>query len=264
MEAKPFPLNLQPKITPGGEIETSGPGNFRLSIEHGKAGVYRLAQLDDYTHLSRSGLAWAAPCDLELRARISAPDLPGTWGFGFWNDPFSASLGFGGMSQRLPALPNTAWFFHASPPNFLSLRDSGPAQGLLAAAFSSPLVPPLLLAPGLLGLPLLAWPAGGRLLRRLGRRLVKDVAARLELDPTAWHRYRIEVKQDGSCFFVDGVKVYETTLQTHGRLGLVIWIDNQYAAFNPDGKVKLGSLANPPAWLEVDSSFNIGAHVINQ
>jgi len=34
-------------------------------------------------------------------------------------------------------------------------------------------------------------------------------------------------------------------------LGLVIWIDNQYAAFTPDGKIGFGVLANDEAWLEI-------------
>jgi hypothetical protein len=49
---------------------------------------------------------------------------------------------------RLPALPNTAWFFFASPPNYLSLRDDLPAQGALAAVFRSPRLPASLLVLG--------------------------------------------------------------------------------------------------------------------
>jgi hypothetical protein len=32
---------------------------------------------------------------------------------------------------------------------------------------------------------------------------------------------------------------------------LVIWIDNQYAAFTPQGQVRFGLEATPPAWLEI-------------
>jgi len=59
----------------------------------------------------------APPCTFSLHARLSGTDLPGTWGFGLWNDPFGLSLGFGGQAARLPALPQAAWFMHASPPN---------------------------------------------------------------------------------------------------------------------------------------------------
>jgi hypothetical protein len=35
-------------------------------------------------------------------------------------------------------------------------------------------------------------------------------------------------------------------------LGFVLWVDNQYAAFPPDGRIRFGSLENPePAWIEV-------------
>jgi hypothetical protein len=42
-------------------------------------------------------------------------------------------------------------------------------------------------------------------------------------------------------------------------LGAVIWIDNQYAAFTPEGKIGFGVLDNPePAWLEIkDVEVNI-------
>jgi hypothetical protein len=46
--------------------------------------------------------------------------------------------------------------------------------------------------------------------------------------------------------------VLETPVSPLGRGGLVLWIDNQYAAFAPEGEVKLGMLSNSePAWLEL-------------
>ena len=51
---------------------------------------------------------------------------------------------------------------------------------------------------------------------------------------------------------VDNVLVFESAVSPKGPLGLVIWIDNQYAAFTPEGKIGFGVLENPePAWLEV-------------
>jgi hypothetical protein len=138
---------LLPRQTPGSTVEQIQVDSWRLSIPAGPAGRYRLAQLDDYTQLNREDFAWKSPVRLEIQARVSANDLPGTWGFGFWNDPFSTSLGLGGAARRLPALPNCAWFFYASPENYLSLRDDIPAQGLLAATFASPNIPPLAFIP---------------------------------------------------------------------------------------------------------------------
>jgi hypothetical protein len=46
--------------------------------------------------------------------------------------------------------------------------------------------------------------------------------------------------------------VFESAVSPHPPLGLVIWIDNQFAAFAPDGKIGFGVLENPePAWLEI-------------
>ncbi len=243
---------LKPKVFQHAGVDETSPGHFRLSIPGGPAGIYRLAQLDDYTHTNRDKFDWKAPCTLEIRCRVSHPALPGTWGFGFWNDPFSTNLGFSGMKRRLPALPNAAWFFYANPPNFLSLRDHGPAQGFLAATFRSPLFSPVLLAPGLVGLPLLAWPPAARLLRRLGRLLVKDTAALIQVDPTEWHTYRVDVQPERANFQMDGQGIFETGMAPRGKLGLVIWIDNQYATFSPDGRIKLGTLENPAAWMQIE------------
>jgi hypothetical protein len=214
--------------------------------------VYRLSQVDDYSHLPRHGLLWRAPARLELRARVSADALPGTWGFGLWNDPFSFSIGLGGMSRRFPALPNAAWFFYASSSNYLSFRDDLPADGLLAATFSSPRLPAWMVGLGSLGLPLGFVPPLGRILRRVVRRFVKQDASRLELDPAIWHTYRLEWEAAGVAFYVDGERVYEAQASPVGPLGLVVWIDNQYAAWRPDGRLRYGFEDNPePAWMEV-------------
>jgi hypothetical protein len=51
---------------------------------------------------------------------------------------------------------------------------------------------------------------------------------------------------------VDGRTVLETALSPEPPLGLVIWVDNQYAALPPDGKFHYGTLPNPEAaWIEV-------------
>jgi hypothetical protein len=227
-------------------------GGWRLEIPAGPAGRYRLAQLDDYSNLPRRSFPWQVPFNLSLRARASEASLPGTWGFGLWNDPFTLSLGFGG-ERRVPALPNTAWFFFASAPNYLSLRDDLPAQGRLAATFQSPRWPTALLAPAALALPLLALPPVARLTRRLGRRVVRQDAAALQADPIEWHTYRLEWGQSSVTFWVDGNLVLETGVAPLGPLGLVIWVDNQYAAWPASGRLSYGTLENHlQAWIEID------------
>ena len=243
---------LTPLVSGGGQVDPLPGGGQRLSIPAGPAGHYRLAQLDDTRNLRRRDFHWQPPCTLTLRARVSDPDLPGTWGFGLWNDPFSAALGLGGGIRKLPALPNAAWFFHASPTNALSLRDDLPANGFLAAGFSSRNLSPFLYLPAALAAPLLAWRVAARLLRQAARRWIREDATRLNHDPTAWHDYRLDWRLAGMSFQVDGQSVFVSDLSPRGRLGLVIWIDNQFAAFRPDGTLKYGVQENPtPAWLEI-------------
>jgi hypothetical protein len=188
---------------------------------------------------------------LALQARASARNLPGTWGFGLWNDPFSFSLGLGGGTRRFPALPNTAWFFFAAPPNYLSFRDDLPAQGFLAATFRSVRLPAPLLAAGGLALPFLLLPGLAGLLRRMARSMVKQSAVQIHCDVTAWHTYELDWSNNLR-LVMDGQTMLETLVAPQGPLGLVVWIDNQYAAFPPGGRLKYGFSANPePAWIEI-------------
>ncbi len=228
-------------------------GHWRFSIPPGPSGQYRLAQLDDYRALKRSQFRWTAPQKLTLRARVSSINVPGTWGFGFWNDPFTLSMGLGGMARRFPALPDAAWFFFASPENYLSLRDDLPAQGFLAATFRSSAVPAPVLACGALALPLLAFPPAARLARPVLRAWIRQDAARVPVDPQEWHDYELEWQVKRVRLAVDGQEILATGIAPQGRLGLVIWIDNQFAAFSGQGSVRFGALENPlAAWLEIE------------
>ncbi len=242
---------LASRTTPGATVAALAPGAWRLSIPAGPERVYRWAQLDDYLELPRPAFGWRPPVTLSLQARVSAADLPGTWGFGWWNDPFNVNLGLGGTARRLPALPDTAWFFYAAPPNHLALWDTHPAQGFLAATFASTPPPAPLLALATPVLPLLSWPWVASRLRQLARRFVREDAACLTVDVTAWHTYALEWRADVVRFLVDGEQCFATTIAPGGPLGLVLWIDNQYAAFPPSGIVRLGTVANPAAWLEL-------------
>jgi len=247
----PF-LAFQRRLVSGGQVQEASSGVWRLEIPAGSSQRYRLAQLDDYSALPRSKFRWQPPVELSLRARASHAEIPGTWGFGFWNDPFSFSLGIGGASRRLPALPNTAWFFFASAPNYLSLRDDLPAQGFLAATFRSPDLPGALL--GVLS-PLAVFAAihpVGRLARKIARRFIAQSAALISTSLEAWHEYKVAWMTSQVRFFIDDSLVLQTSISPLGPLGLVLWIDNQYAALPPDGRLRSGVLSNPaPAWIEL-------------
>lgn len=243
----------QPLLTPPASVRQTPQGGFVLDLPEGPARAYRVAQLDDYHTLARSRFRWQEPTTLSLRARLSAAHHPGTWGFGLWNDPFSLSLGLGGMARRLPALPNAAWFFFASSENYLSFRNDKPAQGFLAQVFSAPRIPSLLMAPAALGLPLLAFRPLASWLRAISSRVIREDSAALSVDVTQWRHYRLRWDASGVTFEIDGAAAFRTNLRPQGPLGLVIWIDNQYAAWMPDGRLGMGTLAHPSAQLEIET-----------
>jgi hypothetical protein len=269
-----------PRFTPGANVEEISHREqhdaYRLSIPAGKADKYRLAQLDDYTKITRSRFPLRSPARLSLSARTSNASIPGTWGFGLWNDPFGLSLGFGGNPFRLPALPNAVWFFGASQESYLSFKSQlrperseaqskcsasttefdasasnssaqrEAANGFLAQTFRSPKFHPLLIPAGL------ALPFSRKLTRRLMGKMIGEDGISLSVDVTQWHRYKLDWQEDRVAFEVDEVQVFESQVSPRVPLGLVIWIDNQYAAFTPEGKIGFGVLENPePAWLEI-------------
>ncbi len=244
--------SLKARATSAARVESHfggdplNPHGYRLAIPVGRANRFRLAQLDDYSSLPRRKLPWHPPLTLGLRARVSERDLPGTWGFGLWNDPFGLSLGFGGTAGRLPALPNAAWFFHASQENYLSFRDDKPGHGFLAQCFHSQPFHPLLIPAGL------ALPFSPKRTRNLLGRIIDEDCARLSIDVTQWHEYRLEWSPQQVAWWVDDMLILESPITPRPPLGLVIWMDNQFAAFRPDGKLQWGLQENPPAWMEIE------------
>lgn len=222
---------------------TGLPGDgFQLTLPVLTRRQYCLAQLDDYMHLPRRSFPYQPPLSLHLDAKVSGADLPGTWGFGLWNDPFSLGFIAGGVSRLLPVLPNAAWFFYASKENYLSLWDDAPASGFHVKTFRSPLIPSCLSIFALPFIPLLLWPAAAGLLRRSSRALVRESGRSLQIDVRDWHAYGLLWEVEGVSFTVDGEVVHRTELSPRGRMGLVIWIDNQYFRFDPQGKISFGSL----------------------
>lgn len=225
---------------------------WRFILHSGEAGQYRLAQLDNYDSLARRAFPHRSPLRLELQARASRNELPGTWGFGLWNDPFGFSFGFGSTPGRLPALPNAIWFFFASAENHLALRDYQPGHGALAAVIAAPRIPAPALLFGLPALPLLAWRPTARLLRKVAARVIRQDTVALDLDASEWHRYSLTWLQDEVTFEVDQAIAFHTTLAPRSPLALVLWIDNQFAAWRPNGSLANGTLAtDTDAWIEV-------------
>lgn len=234
---------MKARTTPNASIDKTENG-YLLKIPTGDSSSYRFAQIDDYFGLARKRFPHHS-LTLSLRARVSSLSLPGTWGFGLWNDPFGMSLGFGGNRFRLPTLPNAAWFFGASKENYLSFGDK-PAQGFLAQSFRAPKFHPSLIPAGL------ALPFSAKTTRRMLGKVIAEDASALSVNVTQWHRYRLEWSPKRVVWDVDDVRVFESAVSPNPPLGLVIWIDNQFAAFTPKGKISFGVLEGKEEWLEIE------------
>lgn len=244
-------LQIEKRTSENARVEDIENG-WRLTLEPGNARSYRLAQLDDYGRLPRGAFPHVPQLRLSLKARASQNNLPGTWGFGLWNDPFGLSLGFGASATRLPALPNAAWFFFASQENHLAFLEGLPGNGAMASVYRAPHIPAPILAFTLPLLPLLAWPPGSRWLRHRAARLIQQDSNAIAGDPADWHQYGLTWEKDSVSFSVDNKEILRTQTSPLPPLGLVIWIDNQYAAWPPDGRMRYGTLPTPAnSWVDI-------------
>ncbi len=193
-------------------------------------GAYADAQLDDTAGLARRNFRWQPPLRLSLRARISESVPLGTFGFGFWNDPFAVAFGQGGAARKFPTAPQCVWFFHGSPPLDLPLASGVPGCGWKAATLRSRVIPALLLAPLAAGAFALAGlPPARRWLFARARNFYQAEESLLSADPSGWHAYAVEWQPSFAAFSVDGREVLRSLHPPVGPLGLVLWIDNQYA-----------------------------------
>ncbi|HND49066.1 MAG TPA: hypothetical protein PLL95_10940, partial [Anaerolineales bacterium] len=219
-------MPLKARTTPEASISKTEKG-YLMKIPAGDSSAYRFAQIDDYFGLPRKKFPHHA-LTLSLRARTSSSAIPGTWGFGLWNDPFGMSLGFGANRFRLPTLPNAAWFFGASSENHLSFSDK-PAQGFLAQSFCSPKFHASLIPAGML------LPFAPKMTRRMVSKVIGEDSSALGVDVTQRHSYKLEWSLNRVVWYVDEAQVFASPVSPNPPLGLVIWIDNQYAAFKPEG-----------------------------
>jgi hypothetical protein len=254
------------RVCPGGGMLTEADSALRLALPGAEAGRYSDAQIDDYGHLPPARYPWRPPLRLEVRARASHPahlahpardvsvpapggsqaSLRGTFGFGFWNYPFS-------LDGRVLRLPDAVWFFGASPPSNMALVPGVPGWGwkaqvvhahrlgALAAAIPTA---PAVLAARLTGRDALA--AGW--VRRVSGAAEVPLAANL----AEWHTYTLEWLPGVARFAVDGAEVLGVPDPPRGPLGFVAWIDNQYAIATPRGAFGFGTVASGPEWLELD------------
>jgi hypothetical protein len=235
-----------------GRVEPTTDG-WRLRLE--SAAGYSDAQLDDTSGRSRRELRHRPPIRLTLEARASSPSPAGTLGFGFWNDPFPSWAGEAGARRLLPGSPRALWFFHRSSPSEIPFSLGGPGAGWTAAAYHGPAVPGLVIAA--MGAGALAGMSIPRLRAPLLRRYWRWFAGRQSLPLRgldSWHAYEIDWREDSARFLVDDRLVLEAQLPGNVPLGLVIWIDNQWAALSETAGLRFGVLPSlHDSWLEVRS-----------
>lgn len=245
-------LSLTPFMVGTGAVEhDEGSGMLRLPTTSDLA--YSDAQLHDYAGIPRREYPWRPPLHFTIEARFSS-HLQGTAGFGFWNNPVS--------SRGLPALPRALWFFWASPPSAIELAQDVPGHGWKAATIDAgrasalawaPFAPLVLLLCRHYGVRRRLWPWVQRALlieeRLLGGRPTETLTS--HIDRTEWHRYEIYWFGDRVIFGVDGHKVLTTQRAPRAPLGLVLWLDNQWARVTPAGSFGAGLLhSTHPQWLE--------------
>ena len=231
---------------------------LRMEFPSAQSEQYVDAQIDDYSRLARSAFPWRPPLRMEVRARSSLPAatlnstgdstniLRGTAGFGFWNYPFS-------IRGDILMLPDSIWFFYASPPSNMALVPGIPGFGWKAQVIHTmrpgalAATVPLALTTGLGLLTGQTRPASRWMQRLTGAR-----EALISNDMTSWHDYVLEWRQDEAIFRVDDQLVLRAPQPPTRPLGFVAWLDNQYAVATPRGVLRFGAIASGPQWFEID------------
>lgn len=238
----------------GGEVETTSRAVARMMIP-GLSRGYADAQLDDYRDKSRKHFPWYPPLQLKLRARASASNPSGTLGFGFWNDPFTLSLGQGGAARRLPAAPQTVWFFYGSPPNHFTFSPDAAGHGFKAMAIRAPAIPSLLLTPlAAAGVLLAQIPGVRKPVLKTALQTLKSAEAELDVTLDEWHQYALVWDVNLVRFEIDDRLVLQEQIRVPGPLGFVTWIDNQYAIASPEMGFRFGTIpTDRPQWLEISN-----------
>lgn len=226
------------------EIQPLAAG-VRLALTQYDRIVYSDAQLDDYV---AGDLRWQAPVRLQLEAQFCGdPEhFVGTAGFGWWNDPAGTGL------RRL-RLPQALWFFYASTASQLELTANGASNGWLAMSF----VPRLAFCLALLPLaPLAIVLSQNSWLRQRCCLPLLQLALGVRSQPiqlkwNAWQHYQIDWYADRVEFWLDQQLVLKTRNLPTSKLGLILWLDNQYAQVSPRGIVRGGVLAHQAQALEI-------------
>lgn len=242
----------------GGELSVRN-SVLHMGFPATQQGHYTDAQIDDYGGLVRSAFPWRPPLRMEVRSRASLPAalpgcalestdiLRGTAGFGFWNYPFS-------VRGDVLMLPESIWFFYASPPSNIALVPGVPGWGWKAQVVHS------MRAEALASLvPTAVTTVWGRVTgntqsaARWMQRLSGASEALLPVAMTEWHTYSLEWRESEATFWVDEALVLRVPHPPTRPLGFVAWLDNQYAIATPRGVLRFGTVSSTAQWLTIDS-----------
>lgn len=236
-------FSMQPALSGSGSQVQSSNGQVSLTISPGE-NEYANAQIDDYQNSSRSRFPWSPPLRLSLEARTRACDPPGTLGFGFWNDPFTLSIGQGGAARRFPTLPQALWFFYGSAPNDFGFHHNQEPRWR-AVSIRSIRFPALLIAPAAAaGFLLSTIPLIRKPVIRTGLRLLNASEQGITAPMNTWHHYELEWQSTYARFFLDDSLLMQSTQPPQGPLGFIAWIDNQFAVVSPENGIRFGILEN--------------------
>jgi hypothetical protein len=240
---------LRPFLAGTGQIDQID-SITRLTLPGASRKQYSDAQLDDYVGLPRRSFPHRPPFRFSIHARFSSEAIIGTAGFGLWNHPFAPG---GGM----PTLPRALWFFYASPPSNMQLALDVDGYRWKAATIDAARPAALAMLP--FAPIVLLLNRSRKLYHRLWPIVQRELCIEEKLLPSEmmleWHTYSIDWGIDRARFSVDDRIVLDTDRSPRGPLGVVIWIDNQFAIVTPTGRVKFGLLDVPHAqWLEIKTS----------
>ena len=225
-----------------------------LTLPSASRKQYSDAQLDDYAaawqSLPRRSFPHRPPFRFSIHARFSNEAIIGTAGFGLWNHPFAPGAG-------MPALPRALWFFYASPPSNMQLALDVDGYGWKAATIDATRPSALAMMPFTPMVLLLS--RSKKLYRRVWPIVQRKLSIEEKLLPNElmleWHTYSIDWGIDRARFSVDDRIVLDTDRSPRGPLGVVIWIDNQFAVVTPTGRAKFGLLdVRQAQWLEIKTS----------
>ena len=211
---------------------------IRLSIPPASDQRYHDAQVTDY-YAAQPHFGNRPPLRLSVRARLQGT-IRGTAGFGFWNHTFEPG-------RRSLRPPQAIWFFFGSPPNDIALAKGVAGCGWKAAVINArrwqffALLP--LALPGFLLMRSrrfynALWPVGQRAIG----------VSETRLDPAMldeFHHYTIEWREDRAVFAVDGEIVLQAKTEISNPLGMIAWVDNQFAIARPQGRFGRGLLDVP-------------------